>query len=383
LSLGLRVLITNNALAARRGSEMYVRDIAVDLVKRGHTAVAYSTMLGDVARELEQAGVEVVNDLNQLTRAPDIIHGHHHMETMTALLHFPHVPAINFCHSWGLWLETPIQFPRVLRYVAVDHACRERLVLRHQIPAAQIRVLLNFVDLDRFKVRATPLPVRPRRALLFSNYANQETHLPAVREACRETNLSLDVIGSGENNASAKPEEILGEYDLVFAKARCALEALAAGAAVVLCDATGAGPLVTVGEFERLRPLNFGIRTLTQPLTAEALVGEINRYDAQDAAEVSSIVRRTAGLESIVDELVSLYREVIEEHRTSTNGDPDKEGRAAAAYLRQLKMDFATHGAASMRLRERVQRIPWLGRWGIKLAHKLTSPGNHGREPDA
>ncbi len=367
----LRVLITNNALAARAGSEVYVRDIAIGLLKRGYEPLVYSTILGDVARELRAAAITVVDDLNSLTIAPDVIHGHHHMETMTALLHFPRAPAIHFCHSATNWLETPLSFPRIRRYVAVDHACRDRLSF-FGIPEEQIRVLLNFVDLDRFKPRQTPLTPRPRRALVFSNYASEETHLPAVREACRRANIELDVLGAGTRSATGQPEKILPDYDLVFAKARCALEALAVGAAVVLCDAKGVGPMVSTREFERLRPLNFGIRTLCEPLNADTILREINRYDAADAAAVSHLVRATVGHESIIDELIGLYHEVIEEHRSADNGDVDGEGRAAAAYLRQLKIDFATHGAASMRLRERVHRIPLLGRWGIKLARRIT-----------
>src|SRR5206468_3631377 len=120
----------------------------------------------------------------------------------------------------------------------------DRLVFEHAIPEERVRVLLNFVDLQRFKPRG-PLPARPTRALLFSNYAREETHLTAVREACARTGLALDVIGEGVGNVWVRPEEALGNYDLVFAKARSALEALAVGSAVVLCHATGAGPMVT------------------------------------------------------------------------------------------------------------------------------------------
>lgn len=368
--MGLQILITNNALGARRGSELYVRDVALGLLKRGHNPLVYSSSLGEVAAELAAANIPVVDDLNKLTETPDLIHGHHHMDTMTALLHFPRVPAINFCHSSTNWYETPVRFPRVLRYVAVDHACRDRLIHRHSIPETSIRVLLNFVDLARFKMRSTPLPARPRRALLFSNYANEQTHLHVVREACKETNLELDVVGSGYQNASAEPEKILSEYDVVFAKARCALEALAVGSAVVLCDAGGVGPMVTLAELDNLRPLNFGIRTLSEPLNTGTLVREINRYDSSDAAEVCRRIRADAGLDFVVDELIGLYREVIEEFANSPRNEVE-EGRAAAAYLRELKLDFAKHGAASMRLRDRMQRIPLVGRWGIKLVRKL------------
>ncbi|HEY7784770.1 MAG TPA: glycosyltransferase [Pyrinomonadaceae bacterium] len=373
--MGLRILITNNALSSRNGPTVYVRDLALGLLKRGHTPLAYSTILGNVAHELFAARVSVVDDLNQLEVVPDLIHGHEHMETMTALLHFPGVPAIHFCHSSTVWYDTPLVFPRVLRYVAVDHPCRDRLLV-HGIPEERIRVLLNFVDLDRFKVRNTPLPARPQRALIFSNYANSQTHLPAVREACRRAHIQLDVVGSGENNESAHPEEIIGEYDLVFAKARCALEALAVGSAVILCDASGVGPMVTMAEFDRLRPLNFGIRTLREPLNPDILEREIERYDSADAAAVSELVRSTAGHESVIDELISLYQEVIDEFQNSARVVNDEEGRAAARYLRQLKIDFATHGAASLRMRERLERFPIFGRMGLKLVRRFTGdPG--------
>src|SRR5437660_11738141 len=169
---GLRILITNNTLSARAGSELYVRDLATALLALGHTPIAYSTHLGEVARELRAATVPVIDDLNALATPPNLIHGHHHLDTMTALLHFPGVPAISFCHGWLPWEEAPPRFPRILRYVAVDHTCRDRLVLEHAIPENRIRVLLNFVDLERFRPRG-PLPERPERALVFSNYADE------------------------------------------------------------------------------------------------------------------------------------------------------------------------------------------------------------------
>ena len=60
LMSGLRVLITNHTLAGRGGTELYLRDTAMELVKRGHTPIAYSSILGEVARELEAANIPVV-----------------------------------------------------------------------------------------------------------------------------------------------------------------------------------------------------------------------------------------------------------------------------------------------------------------------------------
>jgi len=141
------------------------------------------------------------------------------------------------------------------------------------------------------------------------------------------------VIGLKAGNVCAHPEAVLGGYDLVFAKARSALEALAVGAAVVLCDAAGVGEMVTTNNLDRLRPLNFGIRALREAVSAEALAREIARYDANDAAEVSRRIRATAGRDAVIDELVSIYQEVLAESAGRPN-DAIAEYRAASAYLR-------------------------------------------------
>jgi hypothetical protein len=277
----------------------------------------------------------VVDDLASLAEPPDLIHGQHHLAAMTAMLHFPRVPGLFVCHGWLPWEETPPRFPRFLRYVAVDFTTRERLVSEGGIPPERVAVVLNFVDLDRFRPRP-PLPPRPRRALVLSNQASEGTFLPAVREACARFDLALEVSGVAAESAVDRPEALLPGFDLVFAKARAAMEAMAVGAAVVLCDQAGAGPLVTSADFDRLRPLNFGIRTLRDPVTADFLASQIERYDAADAAEVSRRLRATAGIEAAADRLLGLYGEVLAEHRERGNPPDAEESRAAAAYLRWL-----------------------------------------------
>ena len=377
----MRVLITNFRLAARTGTELYVRDLAGALLDRGHQPTAYSNELGEVARELRRATVPVIDRLEALGAPPDVIHGQHHLETMTALCHFPDTPAVFFCHGWLPAPEAPPRFPRILRYVAVDETVRDRLVCESGIAEGRVRVILNFVDLGRFKPRG-PLPARPQRALVFSNYATEATYLGAVREACARAGIALDVAGASADKTCARPEELLGRYDLVFAKARCALEALAVGSAVVLCDGTGLGPLVTAGEFDRLRRYNFGIRTIRQPIRPELIDREIARYDPADAAEVSRRVRAGAGLEAAVDEILDLYREVCDEYAATRSGrDPAAEWRAAADYLAWLggvrrQEREALYGSAFFKVWQRLHNVPVLSRVARAGLHKF-----YGRRP--
>lgn len=363
----MRVLITNFDLAMRAGTQLYVRDLALGLLSRGHLPVIYSLNLGAVARELQTATVPVVNDLNALAAPPDIIHGQHHLETMTALLRFPDVPAVYFCHGWMGWASAPPRFPRILRYVAVDQAARDRLVFQNGIPEDEIEVILNFVDLKRFKSRA-PLPARPARALMFSNYAREATSIRVAREACARAGITLDCAGDNAGKPTARPEDLLGQYDIVFAKGRAALEALSVGAAVVLCGLTRVGPMVTTENLDRLRPLNFGTRALDKPLDAATLARQMARYDPADAAQVSRRIRDSAGVDMSVEAIISLYEEVCAEHERAGARDADAEGRAAAAYLRQLHVGIAAHSAATLRLRNRLMGAPVLGGVLLKLA---------------
>ena len=363
---GLKVLIANATLATLTGTETYVRDLALGLLRKGHSPIVYAPELGRIADELRRATVPVVDNLNRVGALPDIIHGNHNTELITSLLHFENVPAIFYCHSWTDWISAPPAHPRILAYVAVDDTCRDRLVLEHAIAEERVRVQLHGADLERFTARG-PLPAKPVRALVFSNNANHWTHLNAVREACKRASIKLDVVGSGVNASATNPETLLRNYDLVFAKARCALEALSAGAAVILCDAAGCGPLVTTADLERLRRLNFGIRTLTEKVEAGVLLKQLERYDAADAMEVSRRVRATSDLEGLIDDVVDLYREVIAEFREYPAIDPTEENRAAAEYLRwmtlavrgkQAQFETMLVNSPTLRLRNQLNRVP-------------------------
>jgi hypothetical protein len=374
---GLRILIANATMATLTGTETYVRDLALGLLRKGHTPIVYAPDLGVLAEDLRKATVPVVDDLGAVGAAPDIIHGNHNTEMMSALLHFPGVPAVFFCHSWLDWVSSPPSHPRVVAYVAVDDTCRDRLLCLHGIPEERVRVLLHGADLERFRPRA-PLPQRPGRALVFSNNANKWTHLSAVREACARAGIELDVIGAGVDAQTSSPESLLGHYDLVFAKARCAQEALAVGAAVILCDAAGSGPLVTAADLDRLRRLNFGIRALNEKINPDVLLRQIERYDAADAAEASRRFRAGSDLGSVVDDALALYADVIEEFKRLPPTDPLEETRAAAGYMRWLTLTMRRRQAEcesmlanslTLRLRNRVGEYPLVGRLLDRLAN--------------
>jgi glycosyltransferase involved in cell wall biosynthesis len=306
----VRILLTSFALEDHTGGELHLRDLARAVRARGHEVAVYARFRGPLARDLAAEGFEVVETLKGTAR-PDVIHGQQQPALIAAMRAFPTTPAVHVVHNAETAMDAPLVYPRVLRHVAVDARCRRRIDAS-AAPAERRRTLLNFVDLDRFTPRPH-LPREPRRALVFSNYAKTVRELDALREACEAGGITLDLVGKAAGALSTTPEAILGGYDIVFAKARAAIEAMAVGCAVVLCDFRGLGELVTAARFDHLRTWNFGAGVLTRAITAEAVSRELARYDAADAAAVSARIREEASLDHAAEAWLALYGEILSE----------------------------------------------------------------------
>lgn len=325
----LKILFTNLGLTIGTGTEIVVRDLALGLRALGHEPMIYAPRTGELFDELLQSGICVVSDLHQLTSQPDVIHGHHHVETVQACDRFPGVPAIFVVHDRTAYFDFPPDHRQIRRYVAVDYNCMERIA-NGNYPAMAC-VIPNAVDLRRFRQRP-PLPSQPERALIFSNYARAGGYIEVVTSACRAKGIHLDVIGVGVEHVAPKPEALVGQYDLVFAKGRAALESLAVGTAVILCDTSGAGKMVDSSSVKDFRHWNFGMRLLSHPITEQRIIDEIDRYDAEDARIVSDYIRAHASLRDMLERYLQLYHEVIGEHKSEATTKESLENPLSFAY---------------------------------------------------
>jgi hypothetical protein len=325
----LTVLITNVTLAGRTGTEVLTRDLALGLLRLGHRPIVYTQGLGPIAEELRRASVPVTTSIDSISTHVDIIHAHHTPVAAVAVTRFPDVPAIFVAHSFLWWHDTPPLFPSIRRYVAVDTTVVGRLMAEEGLPPTAVGVLLNAVDMGRFKP-GPALPARPRRALAF---AKNLGHVEAIKQACALRGIPLETIGHAVGRIVDAPELLLPQNDLIFTSALSALEAMACGRAVIVCDGRGLAGFVTPERFDQWRAMNFGLRTLTRQVTAEALLAEIDSYDAGAATVVGWRARTEAGLDRWICRLVSLYFDVIAEHPAAV----ELQGSTAMAAARHLE----------------------------------------------
>jgi len=105
---------------------------------------------------------------------------------------------------------------------------------------------------------------------------------------------------------------------------------------------------VTPDNFAALRANNFGLRSLTTPVSTEGLIEQVRRYDPDDARRVCERAGREADLEKVLDAFDLLYAQVMSGARAS----PVRRDAHEAAVARFL------HAYLPRRLND--PRWPWL-----------------------
>jgi hypothetical protein len=318
-------------MAERDGSGLYTRDLAVALARAGHHPVVFTPRPGALSAELVQEGVPVVADLGELGTVPDVIHGNHTIETVRAVNAFPGVPAVFVAHGVG-WQTEPPQLAAVRRWVAVG-TVTSRLLETAGLPPERCAVVLNGVDVERFRPRARALPSTPRRALVYSNNARPGAWADEVQRACAERGISLDVVGRAAGRSVDRPQDLLADVDLVFARGRCAREALAVGCGVVLCDSEGSGPFVDRSVLDRQHEGALGGIALEGPHDAAVIGRQIDRYDRREAERASRRLRRESSTAVMAERLCEQYRAAIAD---GAPRDAEADQRWTVAYLGTL-----------------------------------------------
>jgi putative methionine-R-sulfoxide reductase with GAF domain len=315
----LRVLIATHRMGWRSGSETHTRDLASGLAARGHACAVYAPELrddGDV-NGLRATGIVVTDRLSGIPWKPDIIHGHHRWETVRACVRFPAAAAIQVCHDATNRRDLPAPSTFVRLHCGVDDFCRERVAADSRLPIDAIGLLPNAVDLAAFPARRVAAAYPPRNALIFHSGSDPEDGFGPVVAACAD--LGIDVQRVGPGRFSQSPGDVLGSFDLVFAKARCALEAMACGCHVILVGHLGVGPTVTGANFAELRRRNFGRSLLREPLDKATVAERIRALAPDTTLEIHRLVRQSCGVDTLAQTAEQLHLRALAAARPSAS----------------------------------------------------------------
>lgn len=303
----MKIVMTNNALDLRAGSESYLETVSSELRRLGHEVTFYSPQCGDMAARLRQRGFAVVDDLDDLPREVDVIHGQHVNAVAQVRTRLPRVPLVFVTHSWAISVEDPLAELGAAAYVALNDLTLRRLQAHAATVGAPVVRLTQPVEVSFADDVLSSIAETPRRAVAVSRHL--KTRSDRLAEACAGLGIAFERLG-GDGHEAADPRQQMRSADIVVALGRGALEGMAAGRAVLVLDESMGGSWVTATSYAALEA--DGFTGLHAPGAVEDLP-ELLRGYSHELGPTSRrlVVEHHTGQRHAVD-LVHLYTSVAD-----------------------------------------------------------------------
>ena len=302
----MKILMTNNALAERGGSESYLETVSAELRRLAHEVVFFSPICGATAGSLRRDGFEVFADVADLPDDVDVIHGQHANAVALVRERFARLPLVFASHSWFVSIEDPVAELGAGAFVAFNDMVRRRLAAHAATQGKTIVRLTQPVPVSFADAARDRIGVVPRRAVLVSR---RMTLQPArIAKACAALGLEFDWIGR-EDREAADPQAEMRACDIVFASGRSALEAMAAGRAVVVVEEGGASGWVSEPSYAALEADGFTGLDGEPEEDLELLLG---RYSQDLGTQARSLVVRHHAAQHHAAALVEIYTAVAD-----------------------------------------------------------------------
>lgn len=305
----MRFVIGIHSLAGTGGTESYVTTVGDHLQRSGHDVWVYAAedgRTGDAARAL---GLRVTTDRRALPEEIDVALVNDSVVALELLDARSSAPQIYVWHSDIFDVQVPPQLDGVTSRIVTLYAEGRRKAESLAV-SAPIVELSHPVDCYRFQPQ-TPLGREPR-ALTLGNYLGGERK-QILERACKRAGIELTSVGAqSENGVTDRPEDAFNRADIVFAKSKAAVEAMACGRAVFVFDAFGSDGWVTADSYERLAAGCFAGNKGGQTVEVEALVRALGEYDPamgvvnRDLAVVNhSAIAHAAAIASLAEEVAA------------------------------------------------------------------------------
>ena len=221
----LNVLIGCLSFANFTGSELYVFELAKQLIKQGCEVSVCSNIgmplaslaksigiktyslqeppgfkLGDGKWLLKSPQGDVVSQENTLYNIAqtnfDIVHLNHKPVTEHLLRLYPNTPVICSIHSEVIALEEPVISDSIKQYIAIRQEIKDHIVDRFDIPEDKVCVIHNPIDGDKFKI-TNSTEKREKKRILFVgtiDYLRRNT-IQDLIDKTKEENQELWIVG--------------------------------------------------------------------------------------------------------------------------------------------------------------------------------------------
>jgi glycosyltransferase involved in cell wall biosynthesis len=306
----MRILITCFRLNLT-GSSTFTVSLASSLRNRDVDVDVFSPFPEIMSDQLEQRGVRVNSNSEEIKHEKyDCIIAQHNILAALVRSIKPDVPMLFISHgilrAHASLEQPPSEDINIQKYIAVSEEVKNNLISSHHIPANDIEVLWNCVDVKRFSPHAK-INERPKVVLFMSNRFTSNVY-KTIKSACDKLQLKMIVIGKTKKVLNT--EFYINKADIVISLGRGIIEAMACGRAAIVYDYQGGDGMVTKENIDEIRKNNFSGRRFKEKYDIEALIREIGKFESRMSEINRDIVVREHNASLAADRIINLSHEV-------------------------------------------------------------------------
>lgn len=273
----MRFVLGNRHLLAAGGTEVHLVTIGEHLRRLGHEVTLYAPELGPFADHARRRGLDVTASLRELPDGCDVVFAQDAIVVCDLAARYPDALSVfRICGDVFDFQLAP-QLAGLVDLVVVLSDRYERLAASCAVRAPVLRLRMP-IDIDRL-VSLGALRERPERAVLLGNYGERDA---LIREVWGD--LGVEIRSVGGSAQSYDVASAVADADVVVAKSRAALDAMACGRAVYVFDFLGGDGWVTPERYPALEADNFAGQATGRVIDAAALTSDLSDYRAEMGA---------------------------------------------------------------------------------------------------
>jgi hypothetical protein len=268
----VRFVLANRLLDRAGGTEVHLLTLAEQLQRLGHEVCLYSPELGPFTDHVRRRGVDVAAELRDLPGACDVVLSQDALVVYDLAERYPSAfHAFRVCGD-VFDFQFPPQLEGIVDLIVVLSDRYERLARACAVKAPVLRLRVP-IDSDRLSAVA-PIRPRPRRAVLLGNYLERDE---LISEAWGRHGVEVSRVGGSSQRFDLSAA--LADADIVVAKGRAALDAMACGRAVYVFDVFGGDGWVTTASYAALEADNFAGGATPRVIGVAELARDLADYD--------------------------------------------------------------------------------------------------------
>lgn len=292
----MEILLTNSHLELPAGSEMWIKIISLELIKRGHDITIFTFKKGKLAERMERFGLKITDTFDGDKKFDLALINHNNCLDLVRTKRKNSYPLLFTSHGPIDGLEKPVGGADY--YFAVSEEVQERC----KSLGFEAEIIRNPIDSETFNI-VKPINEKICNILALSHHKDVQKQ---IRRLGRKLKAKVIFLGHKMGNISWEVQNEINSVDLVVTLGRGCLEAMACGRNVIVYGAFGADGYVDNNSILEFRKFNCSGRRYGKDFSRiKDFVKETTKYQLKQGEYNREYIIENNDVKNIVDKYLN------------------------------------------------------------------------------